>query len=250
MPPAPDPAARADDPAQQLRVQLDRLRDLRESRSAESTANALLPALRRWQMLRLARTYADLSASKRYGPATAFFLSDLYGDHDFTERDLSLERAYPLLVKVLPDAALLPVARAIELHALTAELDHALCEALLDEPGVKGGITEAVYARAYRRCANRSQRMRQVALLLAVGERLDRVVAKPLLQRLLRLARKPARMGGFAALQDFLERGFAAFKQMGGASEFLATIEQRETRILERLFAGAPDPFALAQGTS
>jgi hypothetical protein len=86
---------------------------LRETRSALDAANALLPALRRWQALRLARTYADLSASERHGPATAFFLSDLYGDRDFTERDRSLERAYPLLVKVLPDAALLPVARAI-----------------------------------------------------------------------------------------------------------------------------------------
>jgi hypothetical protein len=250
MPPATETAVRADDPALQLRTQLDRLRALRESRSAQDAANALLPVLRRWQALRLARTYADLSASERYGPATAFFLSDLYGDRDFTERDRSLERAYPLLVKVLPDAALLPVARAIELHALTAELDHALCEALLEEPGIKSGITEAAYARAYRRCANRAQRLRQIELLLAVGERLDRVVGKPLLQRLLRLARKPARLGGFAALQDFLERGFAAFKEMGGAGEFLATIEQRETRILEQLFASAAAPFDLTQGPS
>ena len=33
---------------------------------------------------------------------------------------------------------------------------------------------------------------------------------------------------------------------MGGAGEFLATIEQRERRILERLFAGAARPFELS----
>jgi hypothetical protein len=236
-----------EDPARMLRAQLDRVRALREARPAESASDKLLPALRHWQAQRLARTYADLAASERYGAATAFFLSDLYGERDFTERDLSLERAYPLVVKLLPDAAILPIAQAIELHALTAELDRALCAALSQDPGAKGGITEAGYAAAYRRCANRAQRMRQIDLLIAVGERLDRVVGKPLLQRVLRLARKPAHISGFAQLQDFLERGFAAFKRMGGAGEFLATIERRERRLLERLFSGAGRPFDLEQ---
>lgn len=248
MPPAAEPGLSVeDDPAQTLRTQLERVRALRDAPPADSAAMALLTALRRWQAQRLARTYADLAASERYAAATEFFLSDLYGDRDFTERDLSIERAYPLVVRLLPDAALLPVARAIELHALTAELDRALCRALLEEPGAKGGITEAVYASAYRRCANRPQRLRQIELLLAVGERLDRVVGKPLIERALRLARRPARAGGFGQLQDFLERGFAAFKQMGGAAEFLATIGRRETRILDRLFAGSARPFDLAE---
>jgi hypothetical protein len=33
---------------------------------------------------------------------------------------------------------------------------------------------------------------------------------------------------------------------MGGARDFLATIEQREKRILERVFAGAARPFDTA----
>jgi hypothetical protein len=247
MPASAERGVDDEDPARMLRTQLDRMRVLRDARAAQGADEALLPALRRWQAQRLARTYADLAASERYGPATAFFLSDLYGERDFTERDLSLERAYPLVVKLLPDAALLPIAQAIELHALSAELDRALCAALLQDPGAKGGITEAGYAAAYRRCANRPQRLRQIELLVAVGERLDRVVGKPLLERVLRLARKPAHVSGFAQLQDFLERGFAAFKHMGGAGEFLATIEQRERRILERLFSGAARPFDLTQ---
>jgi hypothetical protein len=237
-------SADREDPARLLRIQLDRVRALREARVAEGETDALLPALRRWQAQRLARTYADLAASARYAPATAFFLSDLYGERDHTERDLSLERAYPMLVKVLPAAVLVPVAGAIELHALTGELDRALSKALLSDRGAaKGGITEASYAGAYRRCANRPQRLRQIELLIGIGARLDRVVGKPLLQRMLRLARRPARAGGFAELQDFLERGFSAFKHMQGAGEFLATVGQRETAILERLFAGAPHPF-------
>jgi hypothetical protein len=50
-------------------------------------------------------------------------------------------------------------------------------------------------------------------------------------------------MAGFAALQDFLERGFAAFRKMHGATEFLSTIDRRERALMERIFAGDDAPF-------
>jgi hypothetical protein len=59
----------------------------------------------------------------------------------------------------------------------------------------------------------------------------------------LRLARKPAEWAGWADLQDFLERGFAAFKQMERAEAFLRTIELREMHILDRIYEQDPDPF-------
>lgn len=204
---------------------------------------AMLPLLRHWQAQRLARTYADLAADARYAPAAAFFLSDIYGERDFGERDRAVERAYPLLRATLPKAALAPVQRAIELDALSKDLDTALASALIDELGVSDAITEPAYARAYRRCDNRAKRLHQIELTVAVGADLDRAVAKPLVRRLLILARTPARAAGLRELQDFLERGFDAFRHMGGAAEFLKTIETRETRILEHLFAGEPRPF-------
>jgi hypothetical protein len=61
---------------------------------------------------------------------------------------------------------------------------------------------------------------------------------------MLKLMRRPARMAGLADLQDFLERGFTAFRAMQGADEFLAVVKERETRILNRLFSGAAKPFS------
>jgi len=210
----------------------------------------LLAELRQWQAERLARTYADLRASARYGPAANFFLSDLYGAHDFSARDRAAERAVPLLEKLLPKSTMAPIERALELHALTIELDRALAEALASEPGAARRITSEAYGSAYRRCANRARRLHQIELIVAVGRDLDRVVRKPLIYRTLVLARKPARAAGFGELQDFLERGFRAFRQMGDATEFLATIEKRETAILERLFADAARPFDLPAGSA
>ena len=39
------------------------------------------------------------------------------------------------------------------------------------------------------------------------------------------------------------ESGFHAFAKMGGAREFLATVNRRESVINARLFAREPDPF-------
>ena len=213
--------------------------------AADDALAATLPALRRWQAQRLARTYADLQADERYAQAVAFFLSDLYGAAEFAERDRQARKAYPLIEKALPQAALAPISRALELDTLSAKLDKALCRMLVGELGMKGRITEGLYAEGYRRCRNREQRLRQIGLIVSVGKDLDRVVARPFIYRMLVLARGPAHHAGFGALQEFLERGFAAFRRMGGAESFLQTIERRETLILERLFADKPRPFDL-----
>ena len=206
---------------------------------------AALPLLRRWQAQRLARTYADLAADKRYGPATAFFLSDLYGERDFAERDREVDRAYPWMRKTLPRAALAPMERSLELRDLSAKLDARLCAVLVGELDVKERISAEAYAEGYRRCDNRADRLRQIELVVMVGTDLGKLVGKPLLGRMLALSRKPARAAGFGELQEFLERGFEAFRHMGGAAGFLNTIETREKAILERLFAKHPRPFEL-----
>jgi hypothetical protein len=68
-------------------------------------------------------------------------------------------------------------------------------------------------------------------------------VRKPLVYAVLKLARGPAEHSGLGALQGFLERGFAAFREMGGAKDFLDTIDGRERAAMERMLAGSADPF-------
>lgn len=235
--------AAAESGAELLKAQIERNRAYREAHAGDHPLGRALQVLRRWQSQRLARTYADLLASERYRPAAEFFLSDLYGEKDFTRRDENIERMYPAMVKMLPDAALHTIALAVELHVLSAELDQALCEVLTGELGVRDRVSESQYVEAFRRCANLRQRRRQVDLMRRVGEDLDYVVQKPLVQQVLRLARKPAQVAGFGELHDFLDRGFNAFRHMRGAEEFLETIVAREIRIMDRIFEGHPRPF-------
>jgi hypothetical protein len=57
----------------------------------------------------------------------------------------------------------------------------------------------------------------------------------------------PAHAAGFGALQDFLERGFAAFERRGGAERFLQAVRDRELALMQALLAG-DEPFEQLDG--
>ena len=82
-----------------------------------------MKVLRTFQAERLARTYADLLATKRYGPACQFFLTDIYAPKDFSQRDHDAERIYHLMRKFLPERMLYLLAKVLELNNLTKTLD-------------------------------------------------------------------------------------------------------------------------------
>jgi len=233
-----------DEHAAMLLKHIQRGKALRLKHEADAALASKMPLLRKWQSDRLSATYEELLANKRYQPATAFFLSDLYGPNDFSQRDRDIERLFSTLVRLLPDYLIQIAANAAELNALSAELDFELLGVLVGELDVTEAITQEVYAEAYRRCDNYDLRKHQIALLKRLGEDLDAIVFKPLVYNTVRMLKIPALLAGFSALQNFLERGFNAFHHMQGADEFLGTIVTRETQILDRIYASHPDPFA------
>ncbi|MBA4396170.1 MAG: hypothetical protein C0394_02080 [Syntrophus sp. (in: bacteria)] len=234
--------------ASMLLEQIQRGKAQRLKQEAAAALALKMPLLRQWQSDRLRATYEDLLADKRYQPATAFFLSDLYGPNDFSRRDRDIERLFSTLVKLLPDYLIQIAANAAELNALSAELDFALLGVLVEELDVTEAITQEAYAEAYRRCENHDLRRHQIALLKRLGEDLDAIVFKPLVYNTVRMLKIPALLAGFSALQNFLERGFDAFHHMQGADEFLDAIVTRETLILDSIYKSRPDPFALRNG--
>lgn len=220
-----------------------RLRAARDPAAEPANASPVLRRLRAWQAARLAQTFADLRASPRHQQAAAFFLSDLYGEQDVSWRDRDLARMMPTLVRWLPEAMLDTVSDALELDWLSHRLDLRVAVALDGDPRRPPAIRVASYAAAYRAAGTPAERARQIDLLMGVGHDLDHIVRVPLVYGVLKLGRGAARRAGLGSLHGFLERGFAAFRAMGGAGEFLATIEAREREASRRLFAGDPAPF-------
>jgi hypothetical protein len=225
---------------------IERNAALRDVFAAEPKLGRQLRRLQKWQSKRLLRSHADLHANPRYRLAVEFFFNELYGGEksDPRQRDSDLVKVQSAMERLLPREGLQALCLAIELETLSQELDAELARALPDAP-----ITVPRYAQAYRALGRREDRRRQIELTAEVGTYLDGVVRKPLVRGLVRLARAPAHAAGFGPLQEFLERGLAAFEAMHGAGEFLETIRAREVRTMGRLLSGADDPFEFAGRT-
>jgi hypothetical protein len=211
--------------------QLDRVEVQRRRRTADPDLGLRVKAVKHYQALRFAQTYADLLASARYRGAARYFLDELYGPQDFTERDRQLARVVPATVRLFPAEIVDVVGAVVSLHALSEELDSALAQQLagaeLDPPR---------YLSAWQATGQGAQRERQIALTLEVARALDSLVHKPFLRHSLRLMRGPARAAGLGDLQQSLERGFDTFRSMRGADEFVALIGQRERLLAATLF--------------
>jgi hypothetical protein len=214
---------------------------LREVFASDPRLGQRLRDLQAWQAERLRRTYADLYAQSRYRAAIEFFLDELYGG-DPRRRDADLLKVQGAMSRLLPGDGLDALCAAIRLESLSQALDADVTSSL-----APGSITVQSYSSAYRRAGRRADRERQIALMVEVGTYLDRVVRKPVVRGLVRLAHAPAHAAGFGLLQDFLERGLGAFQTMRGATAFLDTIRTRELRVIDRLFAGFADPFDVDQ---
>ncbi|MFT3664162.1 FFLEELY motif protein [Piscinibacter sp.] len=232
--------------AQTILSQLQVVAREREARTADAALGAAVQALKSYQQQRFARTYADLLANPRYAAAARFFLDELYGPKDYSERDAQFARVVPALVRLFPHDLVGTVELLARLHALSETLDSTMGRHLLGQP-----IDRSSYATAWQRTGQSEARDEQIRLTLAVGRDLDRLTRKPLLRTSLHLMRGPARAAGLPALQQFLESGFDTFKAMGGADPFLATVEERENALAAALFewpvGAAPLPAALGQ---
>lgn len=216
----------------------------REQRAADPALSSAVLAVKRFQHRRFELTYADLMAQPRYARAAEFFLSDLYGPADFTDRDAQFARIVPALVRLFPRDIVATVSELSQLHALSERLDSRMARALLAQ-GAAGAIVALsgqVYGELWREVGSADERERQVALMSSVGAALDRYTRNPLLRQSLRLMRGPAAAAGLGALQRFLENGFDTFRGMRGADFFLATIGERERALARGLFAGQPAP--------
>ena len=202
-----------------------------------------LPELRRWQAARLETSFAHFLADPTRRAAAMFFLTDVYGDHDFSGRDANVAKVMPMMQRLLPFSVLETVAHGIELGVLTHVLDMRMAEALQRLAPHRRKLDADLYGQAYREVGLARLRRHQIDLIAEVGVGLARAVKTPGVATLLKLSRGPARATGLGELQGFLERGFAAFAALGDGKAFVRDIERAERTVSRRLFAGDPDPF-------
>jgi len=207
----------------------------RQSRAADSGFAGRVEAIKRYQQRRFELTYADLLTHPRYAGASNFFLNELYGPSDFTQRDAQFARIVPALLRLFTAEVVGAVQALAALHALSEQLDSRMGRLV-----ASSSVDAIQYAKAWQQCGDAPGRERQIALLEQVGHALDALTGNPLLRHSLRMMRGPARAAGLSALHTFLEAGFDTFRGMRGANEFLALIGSRERALAATLFSSSP----------
>jgi hypothetical protein len=202
-----------------------------------------LPMLRKWQSYRFRTSFKRFLDDPSTQPAASFFLTDLYGDQEFLKRDQEAAKILPAMSKILPVNLLCAAVDAIELSVLSHALDMRMARLLAKAMQNSESLDAMTYQAVYRQLGYPRLRMRQLNLIMDVGYRLDAVVQKHGIAKLLSASRLPARLLGLQHLQGFLERGFKAFNHLGGADYFLSEIYQQESSISKRLFNASENPF-------
>lgn len=229
--------------ANQLYEVLARNHEIAERTTAADFPLEEFNMLQQWQQSRLLNSFSDLVGRKDFRPAIDFFISEIYGGLDFRERDQDMGKVMPVMVRFLPDRALVTLSEAFELQAISLEYDERMAHYMRAEKVTELDMIR--YLPVYLAGGGRAGRERQIRLIHKLGYDLDALVRKPLVNYLLRLLRGPAHAAGFGSLQEFLESGLESFRTLENARAFVDTIYEREWQAMERLFDGEQDPFGL-----
>lgn len=230
------------DAADQIRQSLRNVTRLRAQTNASRPLQEALQRVKHFQACRFAGTYHDLLQSSNFAAPTRFFLQELYGARDFSDRDAQFARIAGALQTFFPKQVVSTAIALAELHALTETLDLEMAQQCLALGHQVTGLHLDCrgYLQCWRSVASPALRVGQLRSVLEIGEELDTLTRTKGLRMSLRMMRGPAKAAGLQALQTFLEIGFDTFARMGGAgtecAAFLNTIRDRESAWITMLF--------------
>lgn len=223
--------------AQVIREALQEVTRLRALAASKPALKSALATVKSLQADRFESTYEDFLASALHGPATRFFLEDLYGSADYAERDRQFSRIAGSLQSFFPEQVVETAVALAELHMHTELLDHAMANAWMAQRA--GNDPASNYVACWKIVGAAPERYTQLETVIKIGQELDSLTRTPGLRMTLRMMRGPAKLAGLSSLQRFLEKGFDTFagmaKSADGTSQFLSTIRIRESQWIRTL---------------
>jgi len=199
--------------ARKIRNAVAHVSQLRQALEDHPALGAAVGQVKRVQSQRFAGTYSDLLAGGAYAAPARFFLTELYSDKDYAERDAQFARIAGAIEKFFPDQVVTTAVALAELHALTEELDQAMALVWLAQEGEDTSDARR-YALAWREVGRRADREGQLTVVLRIGQEMARLTRTAGLRMMLRMMRGPATAAGLGSLQRFLESGFDTFAAM------------------------------------
>lgn len=203
---------------------------IRKNYLADPVLKNVKDKLKAYQVERLKFTHKECLNDPNTKDATKFFLTEIYSEKDLTKRDADLGKVVPMMCKLFPKELLLVLSDAIELDALTEQMDMMMCKNLKED------FTDDDYKEAYKNKTSYNDRKRQIELTNSLGVSLIDIVKYPLIGSLLGKMGFPAKMLGLSEMHELLNNGFNIFKNTKNVDVFLATLIQNEYDILDDIY--------------
>ena len=170
--------------------------------------------------------YSEFEEHPETAAAVEFVISDLIGT-GISSRDADMARIIPVMTRLLPANALQATASAMELNARALAINLDICQHLSPQLEAGAGFSEREYCEAFRGSTSLDECHELIDLTITLGHTLNRLVHNRLLGATLRAMHYPAHAAGFAAMQDFLEKGFATFRAIEDIDYFLDRFADR-----------------------
>lgn len=202
-----------------------------------------------WQLAFVLSHFGDLADRRGYAEAINFTVSDFAGI-SVSARDAEAARAAPFFTKLLPLGALQALSAAGELNARSLSINLDVCRILSESLENDIGPSVLDYAYAYRDVTTLDECAELIGLMEELGHKLKGLVGMPFIGLSLKTMHGPAHALGFGALQDFLENGFKAFKQIPDVDYFLTEVGQRMLGIFTFLFEASDSELVNSAETS
>lgn len=184
-----------------------------------------------WQCKRLLWSHQKSYQDPNCQPAMHFFVTQLYGPVDFSQRLKDIARVAPKVTKLMPEGIMQALTAALKLNELTFELDFQLAKQLQGQT-----LNKHSYLAAYQACNNIEARQHQINLIAQLGKNLNDLLKKRGLKLLLVLSRQPAKLAGFHDLHQFALNGYTAFGKLQNVNDFIRSIVHVEQNLMLQMF--------------
>lgn len=215
--------------SQKILDNLQKAADIRKEYGASKELTDVKNELKGYQVERLKFTHAEFLENPETKDATHFFLTEIYSEKDLTKRDKGLEKVVPMMCKLFTPELLLVLSDALELDALTEELDMTMSK------GLKKGFTSDEYIKMYQ-TTDFNKRKRQIELTEKLGDSLKEIIKFPLIGTLLGTMGGPAKLMGLKDVHMLLQNGFNIFSKTKDVDTFLKTLIRKEYEILDSIY--------------
>lgn len=202
--------------------------------SATSDELFVVDQVRKVQVERLRKTYADFFANPEYTKISRYFFEQIYGAGDKASRDAAFNKIYEKMSAVVNPKRIVRVTQLKQLNELTDELDLCVAREFI-KMRKRHAMTLEDFETCYKALNNRAERELQLQLLLETTRFFHKLAHVPMLGFVIKPTQLAAKALGVEYIMEFFMEGYRSFKSVKNAEPFMQAIEQRERAYLDSL---------------